>query len=363
MMGDQASEVQRIHIGLVGLFLSGRFCGQARKFGTEILAMSLCVVAQSVAMNSLPEWTDLRYFLELARSGTLSGAARRLAVDHTTVARRIQRLEAELKTPLFDHRREGYELTEMGQVLLPHAEAMESVVTAASEQMAGQKVAVRGVVRLGAPEVFGSMVLAPRIAELLEANPDLRVDLLLLPRFANLANREADLGIMLDPPETGRYMVTRLLSFRYYLYASPAYLARYPAIKDKNDLKDHCFVDYVQDHLMSNGLNYLDDFGFSPKRRFCATGMLAQIEAATAGVGIMMMPLYAVPTDGSLVPVLPDTVFADRAMWLVAPTDLYRLKRVNIVWDWMRDIVANTPELFMRQAQGDAPAADTVAAA
>ena len=82
-------------------------------------------------MKSLPEWTDLRFFLELARSGTLSGASRRLEVEHTTVARRIDRLEQQLGATLFDRSREGYELTEMGQAVLPHAESMEAAVLAA----------------------------------------------------------------------------------------------------------------------------------------------------------------------------------------------------------------------------------------
>ena len=98
-------------------------------------------------MNTLPEWTDLRFFLELARAGTLSGASRRLDVEHTTVARRIDRLEKELGSTLFDRSREGYELTEMGHALLPHAEAMEGAALAAAEQLGGAEVAAHGVVR------------------------------------------------------------------------------------------------------------------------------------------------------------------------------------------------------------------------
>jgi len=106
-------------------------------------------------MNSLPEWTDLRFFLELARAGTLSGASRRLDVEHTTVARRIDRLEKELGSTLFDRSREGYELTEMGHALLPHAEAMEGAALAAAEQLGGAEVAAHGVVRLGDRESGG----------------------------------------------------------------------------------------------------------------------------------------------------------------------------------------------------------------
>ena len=98
-------------------------------------------------MKTLPEWTDLRFFLELARSGTLSGASRRLEVEHTTVSRRIDRLEQQLGATLFDRSREGYELTEMGHAVLPHAEAMESAVLAAQGQLSGTEVAIRGVVR------------------------------------------------------------------------------------------------------------------------------------------------------------------------------------------------------------------------
>lgn len=297
-------------------------------------------------MNTLPEWTDLRFFLELARAGTLSGASRRLEVEHTTVARRIDRLEIQLGTTLFDRSREGYELTEMGQALLPHAEAMESAALAATEQLGGTEVAAHGVVRLGVPEVFGVRVVAPLLVGLLQTHPDLSIDLLVLPRFANLANREADLGVMLDPPSTGRYMITRLASFRFYLYASPAYLARHPPIRERADLAHHDFVDYVQDRLASRELSYLNELGFTPRRRLCCTGMTAQVEAAALGMGLIMAPPYAVPDDGRLVPVL-DQFFAERSFWLAAPTDLYRLQRVRAVWNLLREYSDRQPSLFV----------------
>jgi DNA-binding transcriptional LysR family regulator len=298
-------------------------------------------------MNTLPEWTDLRFFLELARAGTLSGASRRLDVEHTTVARRIDRLETQLGATLFDRSREGYELTEVGLALLPHAEAMEGAALAAAEQIGGAEVAAHGVVRLGVPEVFGVKVVAPLLVGLLDQHPDLQIDLLALPRFANLANREADLGVMLDPPTTGRYVVTRLASFRFYLYASPAYLARHPTIRTQSDLARHDFVDYVQDRLASRELSYLNELGFTPRRRMCCSGMTAQIEAASLGMGLMMAPPYAVPDDGRLVPVLPG-FSAERSFWLAAPTDLYRLRRVKVVWDVLREYADSSPSLFVQ---------------
>ncbi|MGF6275415.1 DNA-binding transcriptional LysR family regulator [Massilia sp. UYP11] len=308
-------------------------------------------------MNTLPEWTDLRFFLELARAGTLSGASRRLDVEHTTVARRIDRLETQLGATLFDRSREGYELTEVGLALLPHAEAMEGAALAAAEQIGGAEVAAHGVVRLGVPEVFGVKVVAPLLVSLLDQHPDLQIDLLALPRFANLANREADLGVMLDPPTTGRYVVTRLASFRFYLYASPAYLARHPPIRTQADLARHDFVDYVQDRLASRELSYLNELGFTPRRRMCCSGMTAQIEAASLGMGLMMAPPYAVPDDGRLVPVLPG-FSAERSFWLAAPTDLYRLRRVKVVWDVLREYADSSPSLFVQDGMQPALAPD-----
>ncbi len=305
-------------------------------------------------MNTLPEWTDLRFFLELARAGTLSGASRRLEVEHTTVARRIDRLEAQLETTLFDRSREGYELTDMGQALLPHAEAMESAALAATEQLSGTEVAVHGVVRLGVPELFAVRVVAPLLVNMLQSNPELSVDLLVLPRFANLANREADLGVMLDPPTTGRYMITKLATFRLYVYASPDYLKRHAPIRQHADLVNHDFVDYVQDRLASRELTYLDELGFTPRRRLCCTGMPAQIEAASLGMGLIMAPPYAVPDDGRLVPVL-DQFFAERSFWLAAPTDLYRLQRVRAVWNMLREYADGKPALFVHDDQPVGP--------
>jgi DNA-binding transcriptional LysR family regulator len=298
-------------------------------------------------MNSLPEWTDLRFFLELARAGTLSGASRRLVVEHTTVARRIDRLEAQLGSTLFDRSREGYELTEMGQALLPHAEVMEGAALAAAEQLGGTEGAAQGLVRLGVPEVFGVKVVTPLLAGLLQTHPDLTVDLLALPRFANLANREADLGVMLDPPTTGRYMITRLASFRFYLYAAPSYLARQPPIRGQADLVHHDFVDYVQDRLASRELSYLNEMGFTPKRRICCSGMTGQLEAAALGMGLMMAPPYAVPDDGRLVSVLAG-FYAERTYWMAAPADLYRLQRVRVIWNLLREHAETNPSLFVR---------------
>jgi len=141
-------------------------------------------------------------------------------------------------------------------------------------------------------------------------------------------------------------VAARRSSFRSTRYSSPGYLDRHPPIRQQSDLAQHDFVDYVQDRLASRELSYMGELGFTPRRRLCCSGMTAQIEAASLGMGLMMAPPYAVPDDGKLVQVLPG-FHAERSFWLAAPTDLYRLRRVKVVWNLLRDYADSQPSLFV----------------
>ena len=141
------------------------------------------------------DWDNLRFFLELSRTGTLVGAARRLAVDHTTVARRIQALEKEIGTALFSRESDGHRLTEAGRRLQPQVEAMESAFRAVESTAPASNEGLSGLVRIGATEGFGTVVLAPQLALFAQRHPRLVIDLLAMPRLVHLSRREADVLI------------------------------------------------------------------------------------------------------------------------------------------------------------------------
>ena len=152
------------------------------------------------------------------------------------------------------------------------------------------------------------------------------------------------------PPRSGRYFVTRLTTLRYVLCAAPAYLEGHAPIRSRDDLPAHRYVDYVQDYLLSDSLRYLDELGLAPHRRFAATGMLAQYEAVRAGLGLGMLAYYLLQPPCDVVPVLDGTVWVERTLWLVAPADLFRLRRVRVVWDHIRAIAEAEPALFVPAA-------------
>ena len=100
------------------------------------------------------DWDNLRYFLELARLGTLAGAARRLSVEHTTVSRRIQALEKQMGVALFAREAGGHRLTEAGRQLLPAVESMESAVLGPSARPRRRTKAPRAWCGWGPPRAL-----------------------------------------------------------------------------------------------------------------------------------------------------------------------------------------------------------------
>src|SRR5699024_5125538 len=232
------------------------------------------------------DWDHFRYFLELARAERLVTAARRLGVDHTTVARRVSALEKQVGQPLFLRTTQGYLLTEAGRHLLPAAEAMENAYASvhqlrpeAAEQLSGQ-------VRVGATEAYGVLMLSKQLTQLSKRYPHLQIDLLALPRALQLSRNEADIVITLERPEKGPFIITLLTDYELRLYAAPSYLAQHKAIRSKEDLKHHRFVTYVDDLLFTKELNFLAELVPASHGHWRSTSVLAQQEAVAHGAGI-----------------------------------------------------------------------------
>lgn len=299
-------------------------------------------------MNKLPEWNDLKVFLTVARLGTISLAGERLDIEHSTVSRRIDRLEDRLGVVLFDRRRSGYTPTDAGRALIPHAERMEAALLEAVEQSTGQAEQIEGTVRVGTPEAFGIHVLAPSLAPLQQQHPKLHVELMAQPQFPSLVTREVEILVTLEPPEMGRYKVARLAQVDYFLYCSPSYRDRHPPIQQVSDVVNHDFVDYVHDGSVSDRYRILEELTPNPKRCFTATSVLAQRAAAAAGMGLVLLTPYVANQGGDLVCVFQDQPLMSRSLWIAAPEDLLKIKRYRFVWDHIRMLVAQHPNLFGR---------------
>jgi DNA-binding transcriptional LysR family regulator len=285
------------------------------------------------------DWNNLRYFLELARSGTLVSAARRLEVDHTTVARRLQALEKEVGTALFAREAEGHRLTEAGRQLLPQVEAMEEAVAKVELASLSAHAGPRGLVRLGTTEGFGTVVLAPQLARLSQQYPALAIDLLALPRLVHLSRREADIVISLERPSRGPVVVVKLTDYVLQLYGARDYLASHPAICGPEDLRGHSFISYVDDLLFTKELQLLDELHRPDRFALRSTSILTQYEAVKAGAGLAVLPAFVAERDPSLQRVLPGQARFTRTFWMSMPAEAKHQVRMQATWNFVRDTV------------------------
>lgn len=297
-------------------------------------------------MEKHPEWNDLRVFLTVARLGTISLAGERLGIEHSTVSRRIDRLESSLGVVLFDRRRSGYTLTDAGSALIPHAEKMESALLEAIEESLGKAEQIEGTVRVGTPEAFGIHVLAPSLVQLRREHPGLHIELMAQPQFPSLVTREVEILVTLEPPEMGRYKVARLAQVDYYLYYSASYRDSHPPIRQVADIEQHEFVDYIHDGSVSNRYRILEELTPKPSRGFTTTSVLAQRAAAAAGMGLVLLTPYVAQLSDDLVNVFPGQPLMTRSLWIAAPEDLLRIKRIRFVWDHIRQLIERHPDQF-----------------
>ena len=302
------------------------------------------------------DWDNLRFFLELARSGTLQSAARRLAVDHTTVARRIQALEKQVGAPLFSREAGGHRLTEAGRRLQPQVEAMENAFRTVESAATASQEGLSGVVRIGATEGFGTVVLAPQLSLFARQHPKLVIDLLAMPRLVHLSRREADIVISLERPARGPVVVTKLTDYTLRLYASKAYLGQHSAIKTRDDLRGHTFISYVDDLLFSKELQYLDELHKPDAFALRSTSILAQHAAVAAGAGIAVLPAFIAERDTSLKAVLPKHAHFTRTFWMSMPAESKHLSRMQAVWGFVRQTVEAQRATLWIQAPADTAA-------
>ncbi|MGL4290320.1 MAG: LysR family transcriptional regulator [Phreatobacter sp.] len=275
-----------------------------------------------------PNWDHVRVFLAVARTGQFLSAARLLSLDHATVARRMSLLEAALGAHLFSRSTAGVTLTLAGEKFLSAAEGMETAWLDAQASVSQVDRVVSGTVRIGAPEGFGGLFLAPRVGRLAERHPGLTIQLVPLQRTLSLSKREADLAIVIDPPKDGRLTVRKLTDYGLGLYAARDYLARHPVPMVADDLKRHLLVTSVQDLHYSEALTYYPPAFDAGQRRFECASVTAQVEAVKAGVGIGILHHYAARDVAGLMAILPGLNIR-RSYHLVAHVDTRRIARVD----------------------------------
>ncbi|NIE66428.1 LysR family transcriptional regulator [Burkholderia sp. Ax-1719] len=284
------------------------------------------------------QWDDIRYFFELARVGSLSGAARKLSVEHSTVARRVEALEQSLEVRLFDRLPKGWSLTPEGEALARQATRLDDEAQAFSRAAVGVS-SLRGTVRISAPPVLASHLLVPRLAAIRSQWINIDLEVIGESREANLARGEADLAIrMLRPTAAG--LVARCIGeMGYGLYAANGYTDR--------PQPEWEFLGYDEDLSQVPQQRWLNQIAGSRRFAFRSNNLAALLNAARAGLGIAALPCFLAADDPTL-SLLPDhTCPTVRQLWLVMHPDVKRSPRVRLIADLLVNLVSTTPRLSL----------------
>lgn len=277
------------------------------------------------------KWDDLRVFLEVARQGSVHAAARRLRLDHSTVCRRIGKLELMLSLKLLDRTRKGVVVRQEARDILRHIEGMEVLATSLQDAVARTGADAPQIVRIATMEGIASRYVARRLPALYALAGNVTIELVSIPQTVDLSRREADIFLSFFNPKIPGLRSSLLGEFSLFLYGSPDYVRRYGAPRSRQDLADHTFVGYIEDLLAIDAVRWLDEVVAGPRMSFRSNSIIAQTSAAVSGMGLVLLPTFVAAGVDGLERILPGEVSVRRKVWLSVRTEQSYLARIKAV--------------------------------
>jgi len=265
-----------------------------------------------------------------ARTGTLSGAAIALEMGVATVSRRLDRLEKALSVPLFSRHQSGYRLTDDGQALIEHAEALEYAghAFAQSAQHHGQ---ISGNVRFATAENLANPLIIPSLAPLFSRHPDLNIEIVSGVQTMNLHRRDADLAVRMIKPEIGNVIIKRLGTLGFGLYGSRNYVDKRRAGFNNTAFNDDAFIGWTENYAHLPAAKWISRHLHGRGCKVETNTLSAQLTAVVSGLGLAVLPHFLARQAGLVCLLsLPEV---NQPIWLVIHADLAYSRRVRIVAD------------------------------
>ncbi len=276
-------------------------------------------------------WDEVRTAYQVARAGTVSGAAQVLGVHHATVIRHVDALEARLGVKLFQRHARGYTVTEAGEDLMKVAAATDDQLAQLAGRIKGRSSAVTGELVITTLSGF-SAILTPVLARFQAANPDLKIRYNAANRLFRLEYGEAHLAIRAgQKPQEPDNIVQHLATISPRLCASRGYADKYGLPKSADEYGAHRFVGGEAERTRPPHEKWMRDNIPVENIVFRATERLAQEAAVRADVGIGFVT-NTVPADRlGLEVVLENCEAWQSHLWLVTHVDLHRSAKVQAI--------------------------------
>ncbi len=291
------------------------------------------------------DWDKLRIFHAVAEAGSFTHAGTALNLSQSAISRQISALEHSLGAPLFHRHARGLILTEQGEILFETAHNVFAQLNRVQTLLEENKSRPQGPLKISTTVAFGSVFLAPRIAQFVNRYPDIDVSLVLADTELDLSMREADVAIRMTPPTQPDLVQRHLMTLRYRVYAAPEYLQANGMPRNAKDLDNHKIVVYGEDaRPPARNLNWLltvgrkDDGERSPVLRL--NSVYGILRAVQSGLGLGALPEYMGREIGNLVEVLPELKGPELDMFFVYPDELRQSARVSVFRDFVMEKLA-----------------------
>src|SRR6266481_4694567 len=297
-------------------------------------------------MSQLPDLEGLAIFAKVAETRSFAAAAAELKLSKATVSKAVSRVEAKLKTRLFNRTSRRIALTEAGRHLSDRASHILAEGEAAEDEALARSSVVRGLVRLAAPVSFGVLHLAPLLPEFLARYPEVSIDLHLSDAMVDMIGDGFDAAIRIAVLPDSSLVARRLCGMPRYLVGSPTYLNKHGRPEHPLHLAEHRCIGYA--YTMTH-----DTWRFTNKDGKCATvrpsGPLrvnngdAMMPALIAGTGLGILPEFILRDaldSNRLERLLPDWSIPLGAVYWVTPPEGPLPKRVEVLGDYLIEKLA-----------------------
>lgn len=288
------------------------------------------------------DWDDLRFFLAIARQGTLSSAAEDLQVTQSTVGRRLASLEAGLGVRLLNRTPSGYVPTVAGESILEHVKRLEDEALAVVRSVAGHDARNEGRVSVACIESIATSVLVPSFAAVHRQHPEICIELLLETRQLSLSRRDADISVRLVRPTEQDAIVRRIGSVTFGLYASEAYLAEHGPPDFENGCAGHTTVVLSTDLADLPQAQWFAELTREARVTLRTNGYQARFQSAVCGDGLVCLPRFHASQDAGLQLLATPLPAPSEDVWLAIHKDNRSTRRVRIVMQAITAGIAET---------------------
>lgn len=287
-------------------------------------------------------WDDLKYFLAVARTGTLRGGADSIEVNHTTLARRLTIMEERVGSRLFDRSKAGLVLTQLGEDLMPHAERVEEEMSAASRVIVGRDAQPSGTVYVTMPHGLAMTSIMDDLAAFADLYPDIALNMTFTNDVADLTRREADVSLRVAYEVTDDVVGRKLVQMSQAAYCTKDYAQR---VTDNGGDGLH-LIGWHEPEEATTARWVQESYYPKARLKHRVSELVPLITLAASGLGMAYLACNLGDRHPSLIRAPFQKPLPYRSLWLLLHRDLRNTARVRLFVDFLSAQIAKRRNEF-----------------